>query len=92
MLNNILYRLSDGWDVVTLGQVSPTLRTLSEDRRLWKKLCQYHFAEKQVSGGPTRPPPVQAAASESSPVRKVACGFSGTASAVHCSSLKRTAT
>ncbi|XP_014385868.1 PREDICTED: F-box only protein 25 isoform X1 [Myotis brandtii] len=47
MLNNILYRLSDGWDIVTLGQVSPTLRTLSEDRRLWKKLCQYHFAEKQ---------------------------------------------
>lgn len=48
MLNNILYRLSDGWDIVTLGQVSPTLRTLSEDRRLWRKLCQYHFAEKQV--------------------------------------------
>lgn len=47
MLNNILHRLSDGWDIVTLGQVSPTLRTLSEDRRLWKKLCQYHFAEKQ---------------------------------------------
>ncbi|XP_036153802.1 F-box only protein 25 isoform X3 [Myotis myotis] len=47
MLNNILYRLSDGWDIVTLGQVSPTLHTLSEDRRLWKKLCQYHFAEKQ---------------------------------------------
>ncbi|XP_016074644.1 PREDICTED: F-box only protein 25 isoform X3 [Miniopterus natalensis] len=47
MLNNILYRLSDGWDIVTLGQVSPMLRTLSEDRRLWKTLCQYHFAEKQ---------------------------------------------
>ncbi|XP_066236123.1 F-box only protein 25 isoform X1 [Saccopteryx leptura] len=46
-LNNILYRLSDGWDVVTLGQVTPTLYLLSEDRRLWKKLCQYHFAEKQ---------------------------------------------
>ncbi|XP_027454484.1 F-box only protein 25 isoform X2 [Zalophus californianus] len=47
MLNNILYRLSDGWDIVTLGQVTPTLSMLSEDRRLWKKLCQYHFAEKQ---------------------------------------------
>nr|XP_031547202.1 F-box only protein 25 isoform X3 [Vicugna pacos] len=47
MLNNILYRLSDGWDIVTLGQVTPTLAVLSEDRRLWKKLCQYHFAEKQ---------------------------------------------
>lgn len=46
-LNNILYRLSDGWDVVTLGQVSPTLHALSEDRQLWKTLCQYHFAEKQ---------------------------------------------
>ncbi|XP_037382633.1 F-box only protein 25 isoform X2 [Talpa occidentalis] len=46
-LNDILYRLSDGWDVVTLGQVSPTLHALSEDRRLWKTLCQYHFAEQQ---------------------------------------------
>ncbi|XP_077926035.1 F-box only protein 25 isoform X3 [Halichoerus grypus] len=49
MLNNILYRLSDGWDIVTLGQVTPTLSMLSEDRHLWKKLCQYHFAEKQTS-------------------------------------------
>lgn len=48
MLNNILYRFSDGWDVITLGQVTPTLYMLSEDRQLWKKLCQYHFAEKQV--------------------------------------------
>uniref|UniRef100_A0A8D1REX9 F-box only protein 25 n=1 Tax=Sus scrofa TaxID=9823 RepID=A0A8D1REX9_PIG len=47
MLSNILYRLSDGWDIVTLGQVTPTLSMLSEDRHLWKKLCQYHFAEKQ---------------------------------------------
>ncbi|XP_069854450.1 F-box only protein 25 isoform X5 [Dipodomys merriami] len=52
MLNNILYRFSDGWDIVTLGQVTPTLYMLSEDRRLWKKLCQYHFAEKQDSGHP----------------------------------------
>ncbi|XP_017908058.1 PREDICTED: F-box only protein 25 isoform X5 [Capra hircus] len=47
MLSNILYRLSDGWDIVTLGQVTPTLSALSEDRQLWKKLCQYHFGEKQ---------------------------------------------
>lgn len=50
-LNNILYRLSDGWDIITLGQVTPTLSMLSEDRQLWKTLCQYHFAEKQVSCG-----------------------------------------
>lgn len=50
MLSNILHRLSDGWDIVTLGQVTPTLFALSEDRQLWKKLCQYHFGEKQVSG------------------------------------------
>ncbi|XP_040822762.1 F-box only protein 25 isoform X3 [Ochotona curzoniae] len=47
MLSNILYRFSDGWDIVTLGQVTPTLHVLSEDRQLWKKLCLYHFAEKQ---------------------------------------------
>lgn len=40
----------DGWDIVTLGQVTPTLSALSEDRQLWKKLCQYHFGEKQASG------------------------------------------
>lgn len=51
-LNSILYRLSDGSDIVTLGQVTPALRMLSEDRRLWKALCQYHFAEKQVSRRP----------------------------------------
>ncbi|KAF5922490.1 hypothetical protein HPG69_009536, partial [Diceros bicornis minor] len=49
VLSNILYRLSDGWDIVTLGQVTPALSVLSEDRQLWKKLCQYHFADKQVS-------------------------------------------
>ncbi|KAJ7413996.1 F-box only protein 25 [Willisornis vidua] len=52
MLNNILYRFSDGWDIITLGQVTPTLYMLSEDRQLWKKLCQYHFAEKQDTGHP----------------------------------------
>ncbi|XP_045677201.1 F-box only protein 25 isoform X1 [Phyllostomus hastatus] len=46
-LNDILYRLSDGWDIVTLGQVTPALSALSEDGRLWRKLCQYHFAETQ---------------------------------------------
>ncbi|XP_041108541.1 F-box only protein 25 isoform X2 [Polyodon spathula] len=47
MQNNILYKFSDGWDIVNLGQVTSTLHMLSEDWHLWKKLCQYHFAEKQ---------------------------------------------
>uniref|UniRef100_F6U5W3 F-box only protein 25 n=1 Tax=Equus caballus TaxID=9796 RepID=F6U5W3_HORSE len=47
VLSNILHRLSDGWDVVTLGQVTPALSALSEDRQLWRKLCLYHFADKQ---------------------------------------------
>ncbi|XP_066568599.1 F-box only protein 25 isoform X1 [Amia ocellicauda] len=46
MQNNILYRFSDGWDIVNLGQVTSTLHMLSEDRQLWKKLCQFNFAEK----------------------------------------------
>ncbi|XP_053316993.1 F-box only protein 25 isoform X2 [Spea bombifrons] len=46
MQNNILYRFSDAWDIINLGQVSPALHVLSEDRHLWKKLCKYHFAEK----------------------------------------------
>uniref|UniRef100_UPI00398E6FF3 F-box only protein 25 isoform X3 n=1 Tax=Pristiophorus japonicus TaxID=55135 RepID=UPI00398E6FF3 len=47
MQNSILHRFSDGLDIVSLGQVTSTLHMLSEDRHLWKKLCQYHFAEKQ---------------------------------------------
>lgn len=47
---NIMQRLSDGRDLVSLGQVAPDLHVLSEDRLLWKRLCQYHFSERQVSG------------------------------------------
>ncbi|KAM4694832.1 F-box only protein 25 isoform 1-T2 [Discoglossus pictus] len=46
MQNNILYRFSDEWDIINLGQVTPTMHMLSEDIHLWKKLCKYHFAEK----------------------------------------------
>ncbi|XP_063079538.1 F-box only protein 25 [Engraulis encrasicolus] len=47
MQNNILYKFSDASDIINLGQATPTLHALSEDRHLWKKLCQFHFAEKQ---------------------------------------------
>ncbi|XP_051881397.1 F-box only protein 25 [Pristis pectinata] len=47
MQRSILHRFSDGLDIISLGQVTSTLHMLSEDRHLWKKLCQYHFAEKQ---------------------------------------------
>lgn len=46
-----MQRLSDGRDLVSLGQVAPDLQALSEDRLLWKKLCQYHFTDRQVQGG-----------------------------------------
>ncbi|KAB0398373.1 hypothetical protein E2I00_013678, partial [Balaenoptera physalus] len=45
---NIMQRLSDGRDLVSLGQAAPDLHVLSEDRLLWKKLCQYHFSERQI--------------------------------------------
>lgn len=45
---NIMHRLSDGRDLVSLGQVSPDLSVLTEDRLLWKRLCQYHFTERQI--------------------------------------------
>ncbi|XP_077068431.1 F-box only protein 32 isoform X2 [Siphateles boraxobius] len=45
---NIMHRLSDGRDLVSLGQVCPDLSVLAEDRLLWKKLCQYHFADRQI--------------------------------------------
>ncbi|XP_036371586.1 F-box only protein 32-like isoform X3 [Megalops cyprinoides] len=45
---NIMQRLSDGQDLVSLGEACPDLRALTEDRLLWKKLCQYHFTERQI--------------------------------------------
>ncbi|XP_073086209.1 F-box only protein 32 isoform X3 [Manis javanica] len=48
---NIMQRLSDGRDLVSLGQVAPDLHVLSEDRLLWKRLCQYHFSERQPREG-----------------------------------------
>ncbi|XP_063296965.1 F-box only protein 25 isoform X2 [Pelobates fuscus] len=48
MQNNILCRFSDAWDIINLGQLTPTLRVLTEDPHLWKKLCKYHFKEKML--------------------------------------------
>uniref|UniRef100_A0A8C6YHD4 F-box only protein 32 n=1 Tax=Naja naja TaxID=35670 RepID=A0A8C6YHD4_NAJNA len=45
---DIMQRLSDGRDIVSLGQVTPSLQVLSEDRLLWKKLCHYHFTDRQI--------------------------------------------
>lgn len=45
---NIMQRLSDGRDLVSLGQVCPELGALTEDRLLWKRLCQHHFTDRQV--------------------------------------------
>eukprot|EP00064_Thunnus_orientalis_P008299 superscaffoldBa00000978_g8322 len=47
---NIMERLSDGRDLVSLGQVCPELGALTEDRLLWKRLCQYHFTDRQACG------------------------------------------
>lgn len=48
---SIMQCLTDGRDLVSLGQVCPELGALTEDRLLWKKLCQYHFTDRQVGGG-----------------------------------------
>ncbi|XP_053192836.1 F-box only protein 25 isoform X2 [Scomber japonicus] len=47
MHNKILYNLSDAHDIINLGQASPTLHILSENRTLWKNLCHFHFTDKQ---------------------------------------------
>ena len=47
---NIMQRLWDGRDLVSLGQVCPELGALTEDRLLWKRLCQYHFTDRQARG------------------------------------------
>ncbi|CAN9513917.1 unnamed protein product [Ophioblennius macclurei] len=45
---NIMQRLSDGRDLVCLGQVCPELGGLTEDCLVWRRLCQYHFTDKQI--------------------------------------------
>ncbi|XP_060947421.1 F-box only protein 25 isoform X1 [Limanda limanda] len=47
MQNKIFYNLSDAYDIINLGQATPTLLMLSENRRLWKRLCHFHFSDKQ---------------------------------------------
>uniref|UniRef100_A0A3Q3FR57 F-box only protein 25 n=1 Tax=Kryptolebias marmoratus TaxID=37003 RepID=A0A3Q3FR57_KRYMA len=46
MQNKILCKLSDACDVINLGQATPTLHSLSENKTLWKKLCHFHFSDK----------------------------------------------
>uniref|UniRef100_H2MFI9 F-box only protein 25 n=1 Tax=Oryzias latipes TaxID=8090 RepID=H2MFI9_ORYLA len=46
MHNKILCNLSDAFDIINLGQATPTLQVLSENGTLWKKLCLFHFSDK----------------------------------------------
>ncbi|KAM6905721.1 F-box only protein 25 isoform 1-T1 [Lycodopsis pacificus] len=47
MQNKILCELSDAYDIINVGQAMPALHSLSEDRILWRKLCHFHFSDKQ---------------------------------------------
>ncbi|AWP20037.1 putative F-box only protein 25 isoform 2 [Scophthalmus maximus] len=47
MQNHILYKFSDAYDIINLGKATPTLHILSEDPMLWKRLCHFHFSDKQ---------------------------------------------
>lgn len=51
---HIMQCLTDGRDLVNLGQVCPQLGTLTEDRLLWRRLCQYHFTDRQVGASQER--------------------------------------
>lgn len=46
--NKIFSKLSDAYDIINLGQTTPALQILSENKMLWKKLCHFHFSGKQV--------------------------------------------
>ncbi|KAG8580301.1 hypothetical protein GDO81_007234, partial [Engystomops pustulosus] len=46
MKSNILFRFTDAWDIMNMGQMTPSWYILSEDLHLWKELCKYHFSEK----------------------------------------------
>uniref|UniRef100_A0A3Q3WZJ8 F-box only protein 25 n=1 Tax=Mola mola TaxID=94237 RepID=A0A3Q3WZJ8_MOLML len=45
--NKVIGKLSDSCDIINLGQTTPTLLVLSESRTVWKKLCHFHFSDKQ---------------------------------------------
>lgn len=46
--STIIYKLSDACDIINLGQATPTMQALSENRTLWKKLCYFHFSDKTL--------------------------------------------
>ncbi|XP_076027784.1 F-box only protein 25 isoform X2 [Genypterus blacodes] len=46
MQSKIFDNLSDAYDIINLGQATPTLQVLSENKTLWKKLCHFHFSDK----------------------------------------------
>ncbi|KAF7657650.1 hypothetical protein LDENG_00024160 [Lucifuga dentata] len=48
MQSKIFDNLSDACDIINLGQTTPTLQVLSENKVLWKKLCHFHFSDKQA--------------------------------------------
>ncbi|KAM3861360.1 F-box only protein 25 [Diretmus argenteus] len=47
--SKIIHKLSDAYDIINLGKATATMHMLSEDRKLWKQLCHFHFSEKQLS-------------------------------------------
>lgn len=49
MQDKIICHLSDARDIINLGQTTPTLLRLSENKMLWKKLCYFHFSNKKVN-------------------------------------------
>ncbi|XP_024912431.1 F-box only protein 25 isoform X3 [Cynoglossus semilaevis] len=50
MQDKIICHLSDARDIINLGQTTPTLLRLSENKMLWKKLCYFHFSNKKYCG------------------------------------------
>lgn len=47
VIDDILARLSDHKDLVNAGRTEFRAFELSEQKRLWKNLCQFHFTQKQ---------------------------------------------
>ena len=48
-IRDILLCLTDGEDIIRTGLTGSKIQPLSEDNLLWKKLCFFHFNNRQIN-------------------------------------------
>lgn len=48
LIRTILLQLSDYKDLVNSGKVNESMRSFLDEQYIWRELCKYHFANRQI--------------------------------------------